>query len=163
MIATAAFTVASLAAAAGYERSEDELRGHRQRWRAHPAGPRDPLAALGHTKRRSRARRGVRGRGRPRTARGDRPLGHAGGTDPLGVHAYLRGKDLALFGWMPPVMPDPKTLNCHSTFTLPNGTQLPEFDRFALFSWDEGLNRVGKNMARVLAEIGRAALNRASK
>ncbi|MBV8121869.1 MAG: NUDIX hydrolase [Alphaproteobacteria bacterium] len=82
---------------------------------------------------------------------------------PLGVHAYLRGKDLALFGWMPPVMPDPKTLNCHSTFTLPNGTQLPEFDRFALFSWDEGLNRVGKNMARVLAEIGRAALNRASK
>ena len=82
---------------------------------------------------------------------------------PLGVHAYLRGKDLALFGWMPPVMPDPKTLDCHSTFTLPNGTQLPEFDRFALFSWDEGLNRVGKNMARVLAEIGRAALNRASK
>ena len=81
---------------------------------------------------------------------------------PLGVHTYLRGKDLALFGWRPPVMPDPKSLSCHSTFTLPNGTQLPEFDRFALFSWDEGLNKVGKNMARVLAEIGRVALNRAS-
>jgi 8-oxo-dGTP pyrophosphatase MutT (NUDIX family) len=81
----------------------------------------------------------------------------------LGVYAYLRGKDLALFAWAPPVMPDPKTLVCHSTFMLPNGTQLPEFDRFALFSWDEALGRVGKNMARVLAAIGRGALKRASK
>jgi 8-oxo-dGTP pyrophosphatase MutT (NUDIX family) len=82
---------------------------------------------------------------------------------PLGVHAYLRGKDLALFGWTPPVMPDPKSLSCRSTFTLPNGTALPEFDRFALFSWDEGLNRVGKNMARVLAKIGAQARQRTSK
>jgi 8-oxo-dGTP pyrophosphatase MutT (NUDIX family) len=82
---------------------------------------------------------------------------------PLGVHSYLRGKDLALFAWSPPVMPDPKSLVCHSTFMLPNGTQLPEFDRFALFSWDEALGRVGKNMARVLAAIGRGALKRASK
>jgi 8-oxo-dGTP pyrophosphatase MutT (NUDIX family) len=82
---------------------------------------------------------------------------------PLGVHAYLRGKDLALFGWTPPMMPDPKSLSCQSTFILPNGTELPEFDRFAAFSWDEALDRVGKNMARVLAEIGAQPSKRASK
>jgi 8-oxo-dGTP pyrophosphatase MutT (NUDIX family) len=81
----------------------------------------------------------------------------------LGTHVYLRGKDLALFGWAPPALPDPKSLECHSTFALPNGTLLPEFDRFGLFAWHEALGRVGKNMARVLAEIGRDALNRASK
>src|SRR5271166_3282602 len=51
---------------------------------------------------------------------------------PLGVHRYLRAKDLALFAWASPVMPDPQSLVCISTFTLPNGTMLPEFDRFAL-------------------------------
>lgn len=71
----------------------------------------------------------------------------------LGVHTYLRGKELALFGWRPRVMPDPKTLVCNSTFTLPNGAALPEFDRFGLFSWAEAQGRVGKNLARVLAEI----------
>ena len=76
----------------------------------------------------------------------------------LGTHAYLRGKDLALFAWAPPALPDPKRLVCHSTFTLPNGTTLPEFDRFGLFAWHEALGRVGKNMARVLAEIGPDAI-----
>ncbi len=86
-----------------------------------------------------------------------------GALTPLGVRAYLHGKDLALFAWTPPALPDPRSLNCVSTFTLPNGTVLPEFDRFALFSWDEALGRVGKNMARVLAEIGPEKLLRASK
>jgi 8-oxo-dGTP pyrophosphatase MutT (NUDIX family) len=81
----------------------------------------------------------------------------------LGVHRYLRGKDLALFVWTPRNMPDLKSLVCSSTFTLRNGTTLPEFDRFALFGWDEALSRVGKNMARVLAEIGPEARKRASK
>jgi 8-oxo-dGTP pyrophosphatase MutT (NUDIX family) len=81
----------------------------------------------------------------------------------LGTHSYLRGKDLALFAWVPRALPDPKSLVCRSTFALPNGTLLPEFDRFGLFAWDEGLERVGKNMARVLTAIGRDALNRASK
>lgn len=81
----------------------------------------------------------------------------------LGVHRYLRGKDLALFGWTPPVMPDPQSLVCASTFTLPNGAELPEFDRFGLFSWEEALGRVGKNMARVLAGIGSNALKGASR
>jgi 8-oxo-dGTP pyrophosphatase MutT (NUDIX family) len=81
-----------------------------------------------------------------------------GDLTPLGVHAYLRGKDLALFTWAPPMLPDPKSLVCHSTFTLANGTVLPEFDRFGFFAWDDALGRVGKNMARVLAAIGRDQL-----
>jgi len=69
---------------------------------------------------------------------------------PLGVHAYLRDKDLALFAWTPARMPSPEALICRSTFTLPNGAVLPEFDRFAVFEWDEALTKVGKNLARVL-------------
>jgi 8-oxo-dGTP pyrophosphatase MutT (NUDIX family) len=71
----------------------------------------------------------------------------------LGVHAYLRGKDLALFMWMPARLPDPERLTCTSQFALPNGTLLPEFDRFGVFPWDEAFLRIGKNLARVLASV----------
>jgi putative (di)nucleoside polyphosphate hydrolase len=71
---------------------------------------------------------------------------------PLGVFPYLPGKDLALFLWTPPVMPDPQALVCTSHFTW-RGRQPPEFDRFGLFARDEALRLVGKNMARVLAAI----------
>jgi 8-oxo-dGTP pyrophosphatase MutT (NUDIX family) len=76
----------------------------------------------------------------------------------LGVHPYLRGKDLALFAWTPQPMPDPKDLTCTSRFALADGTFLPEFDRFGLFAWDEALLRVGKNLARVLTSIPRNVL-----
>lgn len=71
----------------------------------------------------------------------------------LGVHAYLRDKDLALFAWMPSEMPSPDRLVCRSTFALPSGAVVPEFDRFGLFDWDEALTKVGKNLARVLAIV----------
>ena len=71
----------------------------------------------------------------------------------LGVHPYLRGKHLALFMWKPGQMPDPEGLTCTSRFALPNGTLLPEFDRFGLFAWEDALSRVGKNLARVLASL----------
>ena len=77
---------------------------------------------------------------------------------PLGIFPYLRNKDLALFSWIVPVLPDPKTLACSEFFVLPNGTRLPEFDRFGLFTPDEALARVGKNLARLLAEISLPAL-----
>jgi 8-oxo-dGTP pyrophosphatase MutT (NUDIX family) len=80
----------------------------------------------------------------------------------LGVHPYLRGKDLALFGWERRQLPDPKSLTCNSHFPLPNGTLLPEFDRFGLFSWDEALSRVGKNLARILSSVPREILRSAS-
>ena len=81
----------------------------------------------------------------------------------LGVHSYLRGKDLALFAWEPPQLPDPQSLTCSSHFALPNGTLLPEFDRFGLFPWDEALTRVGKNLARLLAALPPELLQEASK
>ncbi|HKD36655.1 MAG TPA: hypothetical protein VKB78_07635, partial [Pirellulales bacterium] len=64
-----------------------------------------------------------------------------------------RGKDLALFAWQPPQLPDPQSLVCISLFALPNGTMLPECDRFDLFPWNEALLRVGKNLARILTDI----------
>ena len=69
-----------------------------------------------------------------------------------GVHAYLRDKDLALFVWMPAEMPVPDTLICRSTFVLPDGSVVPELDRFGLFDWDDALRKVGKNLARVLTQ-----------
>ena len=72
---------------------------------------------------------------------------------PLGVHGYMRDKDLALFVWTPPELPSPATLSCKSTFALPSGAIVPEFDRFGLFPWEEALTKVGKNLARILAAI----------
>ena len=40
----------------------------------------------------------------------------------LGVYPYLRGKDLALFAWVPRELPDPRSLSCSSQFALANGT-----------------------------------------
>ena len=70
----------------------------------------------------------------------------------LGVHRYLPQKDLALFAWFPEALPDPDKLVCASSFTV-GGAVLPEFDRFALFSWEEAQTRVGKNLARVLEAL----------
>jgi 8-oxo-dGTP pyrophosphatase MutT (NUDIX family) len=80
----------------------------------------------------------------------------------FGVHPYLRSKDLALFAWRPRQLPDPNSLICDSRFPLPNGTLLPEFDRFGLFPWEEALLRVGKNLARILSSIPRESLHSAS-
>ena len=81
----------------------------------------------------------------------------------LGVYPYLRGKDLALFAWVLPQLPDPQSLSCSTQFALANGTLLPEFDRFGAFSWDEALLRVGKNLARVLRSVSLDALHGPSK
>ena len=77
---------------------------------------------------------------------------------PLGTHPYLRNKDLALFAWVVPTLPDPKTLVCSEYFELPDGTRLPEFDRFGLFTREAAMTHVGKSLARLLAEISLSAL-----
>lgn len=77
---------------------------------------------------------------------------------PLGTFPYLRNKDLALFVWVVPVLPNPASLVCSEYFVLRDGTRLREFDRFGLFTRDEALTKVGKNLARLLAEISLAAL-----
>ena len=71
----------------------------------------------------------------------------------LGVHRYMPGKDLAVFLWLPSAMPAPGSLHCRSMFCLPSGAAAPEFDRFGVFSWDAALAKVGRNMARVLAQL----------
>jgi 8-oxo-dGTP pyrophosphatase MutT (NUDIX family) len=71
----------------------------------------------------------------------------------LGVHAYRPGKDLALFAWMPPEMPAPDRLVCCSMFALRSGALVPELDKFGVFAWDTALEKVGKNLARLLAEL----------
>ena len=74
----------------------------------------------------------------------------------LGLHRYLPAKDLALFAWRPAAAPDPAALRCTSMFRGRGGRLVPEFARFALLPWEEALGRMGKNMARVLREIGPA-------
>ena len=75
----------------------------------------------------------------------------------LGVHAYRPGKDLALFAWTPAEMPRAEQLVCRSVFALPSGAMVPELDKFGVFAWDAALGKVGKSLARLLAEV-RAAL-----
>jgi 8-oxo-dGTP pyrophosphatase MutT (NUDIX family) len=81
----------------------------------------------------------------------------------LGRHAYLPGKDLALFLWRVPRMPEPASLSCASSFRTPDGKELPEFDRFGVFPWEEALGKVGKNLRRVLFELGGKILSSASE
>ena len=76
----------------------------------------------------------------------------------LGIHAYLRDKNLALFAWTPSPMPDPASLTCSATFILPSGAALPEFDRFGLFSWEDGSGAGrAESCARTRAEIASPA------
>jgi 8-oxo-dGTP pyrophosphatase MutT (NUDIX family) len=82
---------------------------------------------------------------------------------PLGVFPYLRTKDLALFAWVVPALPEPRHLVCSEFFTLTDGTRLPEFDRFGLFTPEEALARVGKSLGRLLAGISLSALSEASR
>ncbi len=77
----------------------------------------------------------------------------------LGVHAYLPAKDLALFVWRLAELPAPDSLVCNSTFVAPDGAILPEFDRFGLFAWDDVPGKVGKNLARVLANVRESVTN----
>jgi putative (di)nucleoside polyphosphate hydrolase len=71
----------------------------------------------------------------------------------LGTYPYMRGKDLALFVWVPAALPRTESLTCRSAFALPGGALLPEFDRFAFFDLDEAPRKVGRNLARVLAGV----------
>ncbi len=64
----------------------------------------------------------------------------------LGRFHYLPGKELVLFLWHVPVMPDPASLRCGSTFML-NGRLAPEFDQFACPVWSVAVPKLGKAMA----------------
>ena len=71
---------------------------------------------------------------------------------PLGRHAYLPRKDLALFAWLVDTMPDAASLICHSHFDL-RGRSVPEFDRFACPAWPDAIPMLGKAMAKLMAIV----------
>ena len=71
----------------------------------------------------------------------------------LGVHAYLPRKNLALFLWRVPGMPDPADLVCTSTFVDRRGRTVPEFDRFIVVDYREAMGKVGRSLAAVLEAI----------
>ncbi len=71
----------------------------------------------------------------------------------LGTHRYLPAKDLCLFAWFPATLPDPASLVCSSMVARPDGGGFPELDRFQIIAWDAALAVVGRNLARVLAEV----------
>ncbi len=77
-----------------------------------------------------------------------------GALRPLGIHRYLPAKDLALFAWNPTEPLDPAALRCTSMVRGRDGRVFPELARFALLPWEDALARVGKNLARVLRDIG---------
>lgn len=74
----------------------------------------------------------------------------AGALVALGEADYRPGKRLALFVWRPASLPDPAGLVCRSRFTTRAGENLPELDRFGLFTWEEAAGRTGRDMARLL-------------
>lgn len=72
---------------------------------------------------------------------------------PLGTHPYLPGKQLALFAWHVPAMPDPAHLRCTSMVHRPNRPPFPELDQFAVLPWDAGLARLIPAMSQILATV----------
>ena len=74
-----------------------------------------------------------------------------------GLHDYLPAKRLALFSWHLDPLPDPSQLTCSSMIPI-GKSWIPEIDRFGLFEWPEVYERVGKNLARVLAELRKSGL-----
>lgn len=71
----------------------------------------------------------------------------------LGLHAYLPRKDLALFSWRVPAMPDPAALVCRSMFVDRFGRTVSEFDRFLVVGHSEVTSRIGRSLAAVLGRI----------
>lgn len=96
--------------------------------------------------------------GEPPEATARRELGEETGlhtTAPLaalGQFRYLPRKNLAVFVWRVDRMPDPAQLVCRSMFTVA-GHCYPEFDRFACLPWQDALERLGKTMRGLLADI----------
>ena len=76
----------------------------------------------------------------------------AAALQPLGRHAYLPRKDLALYAWRCGPMPNPALLVCRSVFTR-GGRDIPEFDRFACPPWADAIPKLGKSMQSVLRTL----------
>ena len=71
----------------------------------------------------------------------------------LGTFPYKRTKDLSLWLHRIITMPDPKTLDCLSTFDSGKGAMKTEMDAFAVVSWDNVQNYVIPDMWAVLEKV----------
>jgi 8-oxo-dGTP pyrophosphatase MutT (NUDIX family) len=71
----------------------------------------------------------------------------------LGTFPYKRTKDLSLWLYRTDIMPDPKTLDCLSTFDSGKGAMKKEMDAFAVVSWDNARNYVIPDMWAVLEKV----------
>jgi 8-oxo-dGTP pyrophosphatase MutT (NUDIX family) len=71
----------------------------------------------------------------------------------LGTFAYKKTKDLSLWLHRTDLMPDPKTLECLSTFDSGKGIMKKEMDGFAVVTWADAEKRVIPDMWRVLEKI----------
>ena len=70
----------------------------------------------------------------------------------LGVFPYTKGKNLALFLYKVELLPDVSVLDCDSYFEK-NGKQIPEVDKYDLFTFDEAVSLTGKKLGVILADI----------
>lgn len=70
----------------------------------------------------------------------------------LGRHSYKPGKTLSLFKLVVDEMPDPALLVCKSMFMF-HGREIPEMDAFVVASIPHALEKVNKDLARILMDI----------
>ena len=71
----------------------------------------------------------------------------------LGTFAYKKTKDLSLWLHRVEKMPDPKTLDCLSTFDTGKGAMKKEMDAFATVPWNKVESHVIPDMWKVLRSI----------
>lgn len=70
----------------------------------------------------------------------------------LGRHSYKTGKTLSLFKWTVDEMPDPALLICTSMFKF-HGKDIPEMDAFVVAPIATALEKVNRDLARILTEV----------
>jgi len=73
--------------------------------------------------------------------------------EPLGRFAYKKTKDLSLWLHRVDIMPDPRTLVCHSRFDDGRGVMRSEMDGFDVVPWNEIQGYVVPDMFTVLKKI----------
>ena len=69
---------------------------------------------------------------------------------PIGVFPYKKHKDLSLWLYKVDAMPDPRKLDCLSTFNTKTGITKKEMDDFAVVPWDKVGKLVVPDMWQVL-------------
>jgi putative (di)nucleoside polyphosphate hydrolase len=71
---------------------------------------------------------------------------------PMGVHAYTKNKDLALYLWVVTELPELASLFCASRYSA-DGESHPELDWFAYAPWSDLEEHVRTGLAKVLRII----------